>query len=197
LARAGSASAMTASPSHTNAETSEDPSFEAQGASGQPKPEAQRQFFEFPGPLYRVLISPRTTLLSVGGKRKFVGIPQDRKRQRVEENLNFAWSIVDGTGLLSDLMGEMPEFTAGIEPGLVRLKLIVTQGEVQVENEAVITVTDSLPASSQPEGNGVGVKPAQGLPTYTFQRAPGELWRSRFDEERKQAKPSNSHLLSR
>jgi hypothetical protein len=33
----------------------------------------------------------------------------------------------------------------------------------------------------------------QGLPAYTFERAPGELWRSRFDSERNLIIINNAH----
>jgi hypothetical protein len=45
--------------------------------------------------------------------------------------------------------------------------------------EALITVTDSLDAAVGPS-----LFNARGLPGYTFERAAGELWRSRFDAER-------------
>ena len=48
-----------------------------------------------------------------------------------------------------------------------------------VRAEALITVTDSLETAMAP-----AVVNARGLPGYTFERAPGELWRSRFDAER-------------
>lgn len=44
---------------------------------------------------------------------------------------------------------------------------------------ALITVTDRLEL-----GTAASQTISQGLPGYTFERAAGELWRSRFDRER-------------
>ena len=79
-------------------------------------------------------------------------------------------------------------FTAGAEPGLVRLRVTVTQGEVACCAEALVTVTDSLDASA-----GSAVVNKRGLPGYTFERAAGELWRSRFDTERNVIVVNNGH----
>ena len=64
-------------------------------------------------------------------------------------------------------------------PGLARLKVTVSQREVTVSAEALITVTDSLETAMSP-----AVVNTRGLPGYTFERAAGELWRCRFDTER-------------
>jgi hypothetical protein len=69
-------------------------------------------------------------------------------------------------------------FLAPGEPGLTRLKVIVCQGDVICEAEALITVTHELLAQ-------IGTTaPSQGLRGYTFERAAGESWRSRFDATR-------------
>jgi hypothetical protein len=54
--------------------------------------------------------------------------------------------------------------------------------------EALITVTDSLDAAVGPS-----VVNARGLPGSTFERAAGELWRSRFDAERNLIVVNNGH----
>jgi hypothetical protein len=70
-------------------------------------------------------------------------------------------------------------FLAPEEPGLTRLKVIVCQRDVVCEAEALITVTHELLAQI-----GTTTVPSQGLPGYTFERAAGESWRSRFDATR-------------
>ena len=67
-------------------------------------------------------------------------------------------------------------FHALKEPGLVGLKVTVTQDQTICEAEALVTVTDSLmPSNRDSSGN------QRGLPGYTFERAAGSLWRSRLD----------------
>ena len=80
------------------------------------------------------------------------------------------------------------EFTATAMPGLVRLRVTVTQREVECSAEALVTVTDSLDASVNS-----AVVNTRGLPGYTFERAAGELWRSRFDNERNVIVVNNGH----
>ena len=61
----------------------------------------------------------------------------------------------------------------------MRLFITVSQRDIRCTAEALITVTDSLDISMSPS-----VVNARGLPGYTFERAAGELWRSRFDAGR-------------
>jgi len=138
----------------------------------------QKQFFEFAGPLYSVRVSPASCALPVEGRRSLRAVARDRARHTVEEGLAFRWEIVEGQGVLENVDGEIVSFTAPAEPGLTRVGVSVTQGEVRCEAEALITVTQSLlPERESPASR-------EGLPDYTFERAPGELWRSRYDAER-------------
>ena len=80
------------------------------------------------------------------------------------------------------------KFLAPDEPGLTRLKVSVSQRDVVCEAEALITVTHELLAQI-----GATTVPSQGLPGYTFERAPGESWRSRFDTTRNVIVINNGH----
>ena len=44
-----------------------------------------------------------------------------------------------------------------------------------------------------PQGTAARESLQQGIPAYTFQRAPGELWRSRFDAEKNLIVVNNGH----
>ena len=79
-------------------------------------------------------------------------------------------------------------FVAPAEPGLTRVTIAVQQHETVCVAEALITVTHELPV--QLAGATVST---QGLPSYTFERAPGESWRSRFDRERNVIVVNNGH----
>lgn len=150
--------------------------------SGPKPPEetsAQRQFFDYAGPLHTVVISPTTSTLAVKQSRHFRARPRDRSRRRVEDDLTFAWKIMEGGGMLSSTSDQEVSFEAPDSPVLVRLSLTVSQRDIHCTAEALITVTDSLDISMSPS-----VVNARGLPGYTFERAAGELWRSRFDADR-------------
>lgn len=139
----------------------------------------QRQFFEFAGPLFGTLISPAAATLPLHSTRAFRALPRDRSRRRVSDDLSFAWTVAEGEGHLAGATDQQAVFTAPATPGLTRLRVTVTQREVSVSADALITVTDRLDAAISPAAIS-----ARGLPGYTFERAAGELWRSRFDAER-------------
>ncbi len=155
----------------------------AEGDVGIPEPNggepAQRQFFDYAGPLHNVVISPAASTLAVGHRRRLRALPRDRSRRRVEQDLTFAWEIVEGGGTLLSKSDQEVNFVAPASPVLVRLSVAVSQSDIRCSAEALITVTDSLDLAIGPT-----VVNARGLPGYTFERAAGELWRSRFDAER-------------
>jgi Histidine kinase-, DNA gyrase B-, and HSP90-like ATPase len=139
----------------------------------------QRQFFDHAGPLHTVVISPAASTLSVSHSRRLRALPRDRSRRRVEQDLTFAWGIAEGGGTLLSTSDQEVSFEAPASPVLVRLSVAVSQRDLSASAEALITVTDSLDAAIGPAAVN-----ARGLPGYTFERAGGELWRSRFDAER-------------
>src|SRR5215510_11546128 len=148
----------------------------------------QRQFFEFAGPLFSVTISPASSVLRVGATREFRALPRDRSKRRVEQDLTFHWQVVNGTGTLEGIHNQAVTFHAAEEPGLTQLKLTVRQRDVVCEAEALITLTHEI--LSQIGASNVA---GQGLPGYTFERAPGESWRSRFDIPRNLIVVNNGH----
>ena len=157
------------------------------GASGE-IPEAQRQFFDYAGPLFSVVISPTSSVVEVGGSRALHAIARDRARRRVEQDLRFAWNRLEGEGVLEPSDGEITTFRAANEPGLTRVELTASQGDIVCRAEAQITVTASLVGRTQG-----GDTTYQGLPGYTYHKAAGELWRSRFDAERNLVVINNGH----
>jgi hypothetical protein len=150
--------------------------------------EPQRQFFEYAGPLFSVVISPTSSVVEVGGSRALRAVARDRARRAVEQDLTHAWGILEGEGALEPIDGEIATFRAANEPGLVRVEVAVTQGEVVCRAEAQITVTASLVSRTVS-----GDSTYQGLPGYTYHKAAGELWRSRFDAERNLVVINNGH----
>ena len=152
------------------------------------KPGVQRQFFDFAGPLFSVVISPASCTTPVNERRQFRALPRDRSRRRVEEELQFAWRIAEGGGSLSSTVDQEVEYLAPGVPGLSRLEVSVSQRDVTRTAEALVTTTDSLATSISP-----AIANTRGLPGYTFERAAGELWRSRFDAERNIIVVNNGH----
>lgn len=152
------------------------------------KDDGQRQFFEFPGPLHSLRIAPASSVIPVGGRKNFRAVACDRRGRIVEEGLSLRWWILEGTGTLAGSASEITSFQAGTEPSLCRLRATAAQGETNCSAEALITITDSLlPEKKAPPPS------RQGLPQYTFEFAPGKLWRSRFDEEKNVVVINNGH----
>ena len=150
--------------------------------------EVQKQFFEYAGPLFSVRISPQSSVVPVGQSRTYRAIARDRSRHGVEHDLCFCWEIAEGDARLENAQSEIVTFIAPQQPGLIRIEVTATQGEIVREGEGMITVTDSLlPEMKEPSAT------KQGLPGYTFKRAPGELWRSRYDLEQNVIVINNGH----
>lgn len=159
------------------------------GAAEPPvSPGTQRQFFDYAGPLFSVVISPAASTTPVNERRKFRALPRDRSRRRVEEDLQFSWKLAEGGGTLERTTDQEVEFQAPAAPGLTRLEVTVAQREATCAAEALVTVTDSLEPSVSS-----AIVNSRGLPGYTFERAAGELWRSRYDLERNIIVVNNGH----
>jgi hypothetical protein len=148
----------------------------------------QKQFFEFAGPLFSVRVSPQSSVVPVTQAKTYRAVARDRSRTIVEHDLAIKWRIVEGEGTLGEDRSEIVRFTAPGQPGLTRIGVTVSQGSTDCAGEGIITVTDSLlPELKQsPETR-------QGLPGYTFRKAPGELWRSKYDAEQNVIVINNGH----
>jgi hypothetical protein len=139
------------------------------------------QFFEFAGPLFAVRVQPASCVTPVDGRRTLRALPRDRAgRSITDAGVGFAWTVVEGGGTIEDPGEQTAHFRAPSEPGLARIELVARQGETICRAEALVTVTDTLlpGGTTRPGGD------SRGIPGYTFERAPGELWRSRFDVDR-------------
>ncbi|MEA3507173.1 MAG: ATP-binding protein [Elusimicrobiota bacterium] len=141
------------------------------------KNETRKEFFEYPGPLYSVVISPASTLVKVEERKNLIALARDNKGRAVEGDLNFSWKIIEGKGSLEDGRKQAAVFIAPSEPQITVIKVTACQGKKKCGGEAVITVTDQLIKKEK--------KPSsdKGLPGYTYHRAPGELWRSKYDKK--------------
>jgi hypothetical protein len=153
-----------------------------------PDANRQRQFFQFPGPLFSVAISPASSIVRVSGSKELRALPRDRSRRWVEEDLEFYWEIAEGLGTLTDIHNQAVTFLAADEPGLTRITVTVRQRDITCANEALLTITNELPVQITPT-----TTPARGLPGYTFERAPGESWRSKLDGKRNVIVVNNGH----
>ena len=126
--------------------------------------------------------------MRVGQSKELRALPRDRSRRRVDRDLEFHWEIVDCAGTLNGPRDQATAYVAPDEPGLARLKVTVRQHDVVCTGEGLITVTHELLTQL-----GTTTVPSQGLPGYTFERAPGESWRSRFDTMRNVIVVNNGH----
>ena len=151
--------------------------------------EEDREFYEHAGPLYSAVISPASCFVKVNTTRNFRCIPRDRNRRIVENQIEVRWEIKEGSGTLSGTEGEYVTFTASDEPITTILRAAVTQADTVCEAEAIITVTESLLEKERQNDKGLN----RGIPGYTFVRATGELWRSRFDEKNNLIIINNGH----
>jgi len=158
------------------------------GQSSEETPRRQKQFFEFAGPLFSVRVAPQSSVVSVNQAKTYRAVARDRSRTSVEHDLTFQWRIVEGLGTLDNDHSEIVTFIAPDQPELSRIVVTVSQGSIRCEGEGIITVTDSLlPEMRQPAAN------RHGLPGYTFRKAAGELWRSKYETELNVIVINNGH----
>lgn len=148
----------------------------------------QKEFFEYAGPLFNVRISPSSSIVPVGGSKNLRAIPRDRSRRLVEDHLTFHWEILEGDGHLDPIDSEVTTFKAPKEPSLVHIQVTVSQKTTVCKTEGLLTITDSLLPKSKEAASA-----NQGLPSYTFHKAPGELWRSRFQSDKNVIVINNAH----
>lgn len=180
-------------PSEQGRGTDGSPHTVAAGASSLPHASADieppPQFFEYAGPLFAVRVQPSSCITPVDGHRTLRAVPRDRAGRLVTDaGIAFVWNTIEGSGTLDGAREQSAVFHAPSEPGLTRIELVARQGEMVCRAEALVTVTDTLlPAGARPTGD------ARGIPGYTFERAPGELWRSRFDPERNLVVVNSGH----
>jgi hypothetical protein len=148
----------------------------------------EKDFFEYAGPLFSVRISPASSVVPIGGSRNFRAVARDRSNRLVDHRVSFHWEILEGEGAFENADGEIVTFKAPTEPGLTRIRVAAKQEACDCTAEALITVTDSLLPESR---SGEATK--QGIPSYTFQKAPGELWRSRYEPDQNVVVINNGH----
>jgi hypothetical protein len=148
-----------------------------------------REFYEYPGPLYKATISPASSIVGVRREKTLRCLARDNRGRTVEEQLEFSWAVVEGEGALSSNDREIVSFVAPEEPGLVSIECTVRQGDVSCKAEGIITVTESLVEQEEQPGK----EASKGLPGYTYLRAPGELWRSRYDKTNNLIVINNGH----
>ncbi|HVP18736.1 MAG TPA: ATP-binding protein [Spirochaetia bacterium] len=181
---------------HTGAQGDEDsggavsggemPAVLEQGAGEGP---AEREFFDFPGPLYSAVISPSSVVMKVRTEKGLRCVARDKRRRPIDEGVEITWTIKEGGGALSSATGEIVTFIAPDEPGLTVLEAVARQADISVTAQSRITVSESLIEREPDAGDARG----KGLPGYTFLRAPGELWRSRYDEKNNLIVINNGH----
>ena len=124
----------------------------------------------------------------MAGSKNLRAIARDRSNRAVDGNLHFQWEAIDGEGALENADGEIAIFKAPENPGLSKVRLTAKQGEIVCAAEGLVTVTQSLlPETPSSEGM------KQGIPSYTFQKAPGELWRSRYQADQNVVVINNGH----
>jgi hypothetical protein len=177
------------SPNAPGNRTDADPADDAveAGDVNDPVPGAQKEFFEFAGPLFSVRIVPTVCVMAVSSSRTFRVVARDRLRRLVDTSLEFRWQVIEGVGTIEPSDQELIQFTAPSEPCLAKLQVAVTQNEITCTSEALITITDTLLPKKE------SANEHQGLPGYTYQKAPGDLWRSRFDAEQNVIVINNGH----
>jgi hypothetical protein len=176
--------AATAEPS-----SGEDASFGEYLPEALERADAQKSFFDFPGPLHKLMISPASSVIGVGERKKLKAVARDKSGRMIDSGLDYEWRVWEGAGSIEGIDAAYAEYIAPDEPCVATVELRVRQGETVVVANALVTVTAEL--IHRPNG-GAGAS-RRGLPGYTYKKAPGELWRSRYDTEKSVIVINNAH----
>ena len=172
-----------------------DASAAADAAFGEYIPEpieaadAQKSFFDYAGPLCKLIVSPASSVIGVGERKRLRAIARDRAGRAVDTDIVFEWRVLEGGGSLEGIDSVYAEYIAPEEPCVATVELRATQGEELRVANALITVTAEL--IKRP--GGMGGASRRGLPGYTYRKAPGELWRSKYDAEQSVIVINNAH----
>ncbi len=153
------------------------------------KKDAQKSFFDYAGPLYKIMISPASSVIGVGEKKKLKAVARDRAGRMVDIGVSFEWRVTEGGGSLDGIDSAYAEYIAPQEPCVAAIELKAVQGDLIFFANALVTVTAEL--VKRPGGAGGAVR--RGLPGYTYRKAPGELWRSRYEAETSVIVINNAH----
>ena len=167
----------------------EDASFGEYIPEALEKEDAQKDFFDFPGPLYKLMISPASSVINVGERKKLKAVARDKSGRMIDAGLTYEWRVWEGVGAIEGIDAAYAEYIAPDEPCIATVELRVRQDETLVVANALVTVTAELIHRS---GGGAGAS-RRGLPGYTYKKAPGELWRSRYDTEKSIIVVNNAH----
>lgn len=148
----------------------------------------QMSFFEHPGPLFSVKISPLSCVVRVGEERTLRAIFRDSARRTIDRPLYCKWSVLEGGITLGNQIQNPVTVRAGNEPSLAKVEVRVRDNDLEVSAEAVITITDSLIEPAQ-QTTDIG----RGIPSYTFEHLPGKLSRSWFDVDKNVVVVNSGH----
>lgn len=149
----------------------------------------QKEFFEYAGPLHKLNVFPASSVIGVGERKKLKAVARDRAGRIVENDISFAWHIAEGGGSLDGVDSIYAEYTAPEEPCVTTIEVKATQGDIVVAASALVTVTANLVKRSAGTEGAI----RRGLPGYSYQKAPGQLWRSRYDVDRSIIFINNAH----
>ena len=135
------------------------------------------------------MISPASSVIGVGERKKLRAVARDRSSRVIDSGLEYEWRVVEGSGGIEGTDSPFAEYVAPEEPCVASIELRARQGDVERIANALITVTAELIR----RGSGGESASRRGLPGYTYVKAPGELWRSRFDAEKTVIVINNAH----
>jgi hypothetical protein len=151
--------------------------------------ETQKSFFDYAGPMHKLMVSPASSVIGVGERKKLKAVARDRSGRMIETGLSYQWRITDGGGTIEGIDAAYAEYIAPEEPVVVSIELTAIQGDERRVANALVTVTAELLKRQ----GGAGGATRRGLPGYTYRKAPGELWRSVYDAEQSIIFINNAH----
>ncbi|HUX51368.1 MAG TPA: hypothetical protein VMW73_11255, partial [Spirochaetia bacterium] len=160
-----------------NGNSADDTTDGVLATGAEPGDGGQKSFFEYPGPLSRLVVRPRSARVLIGESANLHAVARDKSRRTIDSGVDFSWRLLDGAGVIEPASGEFVEYRAPTEPEVALVEVTAREGDLMQTAQATITVAAELIAPHA--GDDTAFK--NGLPGYTYRRAPGEMWRSRYE----------------
>ncbi|MCI0585219.1 MAG: ATP-binding protein [Planctomycetes bacterium] len=128
-----------------------------------------------PGPLAAVSITPARPRVEVGARKALRAHALDADGRKVEGEVAFSWTVVEGEGAVDPADGPATTFLAGPAPSRARVDVAARQGEHRASSSVDVAVVEELgPPGSRDAG----------IPPLELVDAPLEEWRSRLQGNR-------------
>ena len=143
---------------------------------------APKQLFPIPpGPLARVVITPRQPRRRPGHACRLAAVACDDRGTAIAEGISWSWRLVGGEATLEP---DGPSCTVTAQAtGIATVAAIARQWMIEADERVVVKFLEAA-------DDGPG---SRGLPSYRLESEHGQVWRSRYDAKANEIVINSAH----